>query len=59
MMIMSIGSDYISELWPPMGLLFIPQIIFEHGEALWNDIGMGIVLICPPELYCNPSNRII
>jgi hypothetical protein len=40
MMIMSMGRDYISELRPPTGLLFIPQVIYEHGEPWWNDIDM-------------------
>jgi hypothetical protein len=26
------GSDCISELQLPMNLLFIPQVIYEHGE---------------------------
>jgi hypothetical protein len=30
-MIMSMGRDYVSELRPPTGLLFIPQVIYEHG----------------------------
>jgi hypothetical protein len=31
------GCDYISELRSPKGLLFIPQMIYEH-EVWWNDI---------------------
>jgi hypothetical protein len=34
---MSMGWDYVSELQPPSGLLFIPQMIYEHGEPRWND----------------------
>jgi hypothetical protein len=34
------GREYISELRPPMGLLFIPQVIYEDGGPLWNDIDM-------------------
>jgi hypothetical protein len=31
--------DSVSELWPPTGLLFIPQMIYgEHEEPWWNDI---------------------
>jgi hypothetical protein len=30
--------DYVSELRPPAGLLFIPQMIYEYGEPWWNDI---------------------
>jgi hypothetical protein len=33
MMITSIVWDYISELRPPTGLLFIPQVIYEYGES--------------------------
>jgi len=29
---------YVYELRPPTGLLFIPQLIYEHGEPWWNDI---------------------
>jgi hypothetical protein len=32
------GWDYVSELWPPVGLLFIPQVIYECGNPQWNDI---------------------
>jgi hypothetical protein len=38
---MSKGWDYVSELWPPTGLLFIPQVIHENGEPWWNDIDSG------------------
>jgi hypothetical protein len=34
---MSMGLEYVSELRLPTGLLFIPQVIYEHGESLWND----------------------
>jgi hypothetical protein len=37
-LIMSMGCDYVSELPPSMGLLFIPQVIYEHGESWWNYI---------------------
>jgi hypothetical protein len=33
--------DYISELQPPTGLLFIPQVIYEYREPQWNDIDRG------------------
>jgi hypothetical protein len=42
-----------------MGLLFIPQEIYEHGEPWWNDIDRGKLLICPPELSGNPSISVI
>jgi hypothetical protein len=35
-MFMSMEWDYASELWPPMGLLFIPWI-YKYGEPWWND----------------------
>jgi hypothetical protein len=36
-MFMSMGWDDISELRPPTGLLFIPQMTYEYGELRWND----------------------
>jgi hypothetical protein len=38
---MLVGRDYVSELRPPTGLLFIPQMIYESGEQRWNDIDSG------------------
>jgi hypothetical protein len=32
------GRDYVSELRPPTGLLFIPQVLYDYGEPWWNDI---------------------
>jgi hypothetical protein len=32
LLFMSMGWDDVSELQPPTGLLFIPQVIYEHGE---------------------------
>jgi hypothetical protein len=37
-----------------MGRLFIPQVIYEHGEPWWNDINRGKLLICPQELSGSP-----
>jgi hypothetical protein len=56
-----LGWDYVSELRPPTGLLFIPQIIYEYGEPWWNDIDsekpkkkLGEkpvpVPLCPPQI---------
>jgi hypothetical protein len=56
--IVSMGCDYISELQPPMGLLFIPQVIYEHGGPWWNDISRR-KLIRPPELYGNSTSSVI
>jgi hypothetical protein len=39
-----------------MGLLFIPQVIYEHGEPWWNDIDRGKLFIHPSELYGNPTS---
>jgi hypothetical protein len=33
---MPMGWDYVSELRPPTGLLFIPQMIYDSGEPRWN-----------------------
>jgi hypothetical protein len=38
---MSMGLDYVSELRPPTGLLFIPHAIYEYGDPRWNDIDSG------------------
>jgi hypothetical protein len=32
------GPDYVSELRPPTGLLFIPKMIYEYGEQQSNII---------------------
>jgi hypothetical protein len=37
LLFMSMGWDYDSELRPPTGLLFIPQMIYEYGEPRRND----------------------
>jgi hypothetical protein len=55
--IMSMGWDYVCELWPQTGLLFISQMIYEHGEPWWNYVtDRGKLLICPPELSGNPTS---
>jgi hypothetical protein len=48
----------LSELRPPTGLLFFPQVIYEHGEQWWNYIHRR-KLIPPTELSGNPTSRII
>jgi hypothetical protein len=35
--VMSMGLDYVSELRPPTGLLFISQVMYGCGEPWWND----------------------
>jgi hypothetical protein len=32
------ACHYVSELWPPTGLFFIPGMIYGYGEPRWNDI---------------------
>jgi hypothetical protein len=60
MMIMSTGSDYVSELQPTKGQFFIPQVIYEHGKPWWNNkVDRGKLLISPPELSDNPTSRYI
>jgi hypothetical protein len=44
-MTMSMEWDYVSEPRPPTGLLFISQLIHEHGEPLWNYIDRRRLLI--------------
>jgi hypothetical protein len=55
---MSIGWDYVFEVRPPTGLLFILQTIHEYGQPQWNDTDRGQwknlgkkpvpVPLCPP-----------
>jgi hypothetical protein len=59
MIFMSMEWDYVSELRPPTSLLFIPQVIYEHGELRWNDVGRGKFLISPAELSGDPTSKAI
>jgi hypothetical protein len=52
---MSMAWDYVSELRPPTGLSFVPQVIYEYGQPRWNYIGREL-LICQPELSGNPTS---
>jgi hypothetical protein len=54
-MFMSMGWDYVSELQPPVGLLFISQVICEHEEKWLNDINRKNILIRSPEISDNPN----
>jgi hypothetical protein len=36
-----VDGDYVSELRPATGLLFIPQVIYEYGKPRWNDTDRG------------------
>jgi hypothetical protein len=47
-MTMPMGSDYVSDLRPPTGLLFILKVVYEHGVPWWNDIDKGKHLTCSP-----------
>jgi hypothetical protein len=38
---MSVGLDYVSELQPPAGMLFISQVLYEYGEIWRNDTDTG------------------
>jgi hypothetical protein len=57
----SMGRDYVSELRPPVGLLFIPQVVHEHGEP-WCMLTGENSPIHPPEcslaiLPAEPSSK--
>jgi hypothetical protein len=54
--IISMWWDYVSDLRQPTGLLFIPQVIYEHGEPWWNDIDRKKLLIRPSELSGNSAS---
>jgi hypothetical protein len=41
MIIMLKIRDHISELRPPTGRFFIPQVIHVHRKQWWNDINGG------------------
>jgi hypothetical protein len=58
LLVMSMGWDHISELWPPTGLLFISQEIYEYGEPWWNDVNRGKLLIHPPFCSNKPWNML-
>jgi hypothetical protein len=43
-----------------VGLLIIPQLIYEHGEPCSDDdVDWGKLLTCPPKLSGNPTSRVI
>jgi hypothetical protein len=48
-------------LWTAVtiGLLIIPQVIYEHGEPWWNDMDRGKLLIRLPEFSGIPISRVI
>jgi hypothetical protein len=54
-MIMSMGLEYDCELRLPTEILFIPQLIYGHGNH-GGMISTGGILIRPPELSGNPTS---
>jgi hypothetical protein len=42
-----------------MGVLFIPQVIYEYGEPRWKDIDKEKLLIPPPGLSGNSKTTVI
>jgi hypothetical protein len=54
MMITTMETDYVSELRATTSLLFISQVIYEHGEPRWNDVDRGNLAICSSQLSGNP-----
>jgi hypothetical protein len=44
---------------PPTGLFFIPRVIHEHKEPIWNGNDMVKLLIRQPELSDKPTSRAI
>jgi hypothetical protein len=61
MMIMKIstGRYNVRKLQPPTSLLFIRQVIREHGQTWWNITDRGEFLISLPNLSGNPTSRVI
>jgi hypothetical protein len=52
LLFMLMGWEYVSELRPSMGLLFISQMIYECGEPQWNDIDRGLTVY---DLWMQPN----
>jgi hypothetical protein len=42
-----------------MGLLFIPQVIYDYEGTWWNGIDREKLMIRPPELSGNSTSRVI
>jgi hypothetical protein len=42
----SMGLDYVYEIWQPTGLLFISQMIYDNGESQGIDIERGNQRTC-------------
>jgi hypothetical protein len=60
MMFMSMGRDYVSELWPPTSLLFIPHEKYEneeHGGMMSTEENSFFTRA--PDLSGNPTSTTI
>jgi hypothetical protein len=57
--VMWMGRNYVSELQPPTGLLFILLMMSEYREPRWNNIDRRKFLLLSPELSGNPASRLI
>jgi hypothetical protein len=51
-----VDGVHVSELPPPKGLLFIPQVIYDNREQCWNDICRGKLPIRLSEFSGNPTS---
>jgi hypothetical protein len=56
LLFITMGRDYVPDLRPATGLLFILQFIYEKGEPRWNDIDSGKLLIRQPQAPGNSTN---
>jgi hypothetical protein len=54
---MSMRWDYVSELRPPTGMLFVPQVMYEYIKPRWNNIVRLKLLIRPSSLEILPAKQ--
>jgi hypothetical protein len=54
---MSMRWDYVSELRPPTGMVFIPHVIYEYVKSRGNDIVRLKLLIRPSSLEILPAKQ--
>jgi hypothetical protein len=52
-----VGWHYVSELRPPVALLFIPQVMYEYGETWWNDINRKTKGLCDSLSHYHRYNK--
>jgi hypothetical protein len=60
LLFMLMGWDYVSELRPPTGPLFIHMMMYENGEPWCNDIGSATLSTTNPtwaDMSANPGLR--